>query len=74
MHCGSVPLGAAHCRESVDVEKRVLIQGQGALGEARLDQRANSPAFRLRRWVYIVARGTWQWDIPSGIYQQGSAS
>ncbi len=33
----------------MDVDKRILIQGQGSLGEARLDQRANSPAFRLRR-------------------------
>ena len=31
------------------MEKRLLIEGQGSLGEARLDQRANSPAFRLRR-------------------------
>lgn len=35
--------------EAVGVDKRILIHGQGALGEARIDQRANSPAFRLRR-------------------------
>lgn len=38
-----------HLREAVDVDMRVLIHGQGALGEARIDQRANAPAFRLRR-------------------------
>jgi hypothetical protein len=36
-------------RQSVDLDKRILIQGQGQLGEASLDQRANSPAFRIRR-------------------------
>ena len=36
-------------RQSVDVDKRILIHGEGRLGEASLDQRANSPAFRLRR-------------------------
>ncbi len=35
--------------QSVDVDKRILIHGEGRLGEASLDQRANSPAFRLRR-------------------------
>ena len=36
-------------REATNVEKRLLIVGQGALGEARLDQRANAPALRLTR-------------------------
>ena len=33
----------------MDVDKRILIHGQGQLGQASLDQRANSPAFRIRR-------------------------
>ena len=36
------------CRESIQVKKRVLIRGSGALGEAKLDFRGNSPAFRFR--------------------------
>ena len=36
------------CRESIQVKKRVLIRGSGALGEASLDFRGNSPAFRFR--------------------------
>lgn len=35
------------CRETVDVGRRVLIQGQGSLGETRYDMRGNSPALRL---------------------------
>ena len=35
--------------QSIDVDKRILIHGEGRLGEASLDQRANSPAFRVRR-------------------------
>ena len=38
-----------YTRQSTDVDKRILIHGQGRLGEASLDQRANSPAFRIRR-------------------------
>ncbi|CAK0782952.1 hypothetical protein CVIRNUC_006147 [Coccomyxa viridis] len=34
--------------ESIQVKKRVLIRGSGALGEASLDFRGNSPAFRFR--------------------------
>ena len=34
-------------RESVQVRKRVLIRGRGALGETRMDHRGNCPAFRL---------------------------
>ena len=31
------------------VTKRLLIRGAGGMGDARLDQRANSPALRLER-------------------------
>jgi len=31
------------------VTKRLLIRGDGALGETRIDQRANCPAFRVGR-------------------------
>ena len=31
------------------MDKRLLIHGEGALGEARLDPRANCPAFRISR-------------------------
>lgn len=34
-------------RETAHVRKRILIAGEGSLGETRLDHRANSPAFRL---------------------------
>ncbi len=36
-------------RDAVVVTKRLLIRGAGALGDTRLDQRANSPALRLER-------------------------
>ena len=35
------------------VDKRVLIQGEGVLGEARLDQRSNSPGLRLARSCWL---------------------
>ncbi len=35
------------------MDMRVLIHGQAALGEARIDQRANAPAFRLRRTAVL---------------------
>ena len=35
------------------VDKRILIEGEGLLGEARLDQRANSPGLRLRRSCWL---------------------
>jgi hypothetical protein len=35
--------------EAVAVGRRVLIQGEGALGEASIDQRANCPTFRITR-------------------------
>lgn len=35
------------------VTKRLLIRGAGGMGDARLDQRANSPALRLQRACVI---------------------
>ncbi len=37
------------CSESVTLTKRVLIEGEGQLGEATIDQRANCPMFRIKR-------------------------
>ena len=34
---------------TADVRRRILIRGEGALREATLDARANSPAFRILR-------------------------
>lgn len=31
------------------MNKRLLIKGEGALGEARIDHRSNAPAFRISR-------------------------
>ena len=31
------------------MDKRILVHGEGGLGDATFDQRANSPAFRIRR-------------------------
>lgn len=36
--------------ESVTLTKRLLIEGEGQLGEASIDQRANCPMFRIKRW------------------------
>ena len=46
--CASEDL-TLHGREAVVVTKRLLIRGAGGMGDARLDQRANSPALRLER-------------------------
>ncbi len=35
------------------MSKRVLIEGEGALGEAVIDQRANCPTFRITRCVGV---------------------
>lgn len=35
------------------MDKRVLLRGEGSLGETKIDQRANSPAFRIRRTCVI---------------------
>jgi hypothetical protein len=42
------------CGDSVTVTKRVLISGEGALRDASVDARNNSPVFRLRRACWIV--------------------
>lgn len=42
------------CGDSVTVTKRVLISGEGALRDAVVDARNNSPVFRLRRACWIV--------------------
>ncbi|KAK9852134.1 hypothetical protein WJX84_002432 [Apatococcus fuscideae] len=39
--------------EAVNVGKRLLIEGSGQLGETKLDQRANSPTFRITRTCVI---------------------
>ena len=44
---------AVPIREAADVSKRVLIFGEGVLGEVTVDQRANSPAFRISRSCVI---------------------
>ena len=36
------------------VTKRLLIRGAGGMGDARLDQRANSPALRLERACVVA--------------------
>ena len=53
--CGQsrAPAALRAPRESLVVGKRVLIEGEGLLGEARLDQRANSPGMRLRRSCWL---------------------
>ena len=43
------------CRETTNVCRRILIQGQGPLGETRYDMRGNSPALRLS--ACCVVRG-----------------
>lgn len=35
--------------DTLTINKRILIQGQGSLGETVIDQRANNPTFRLTR-------------------------
>ena len=42
------------CGDSVTVTKRVLITGEGALRDAVVDARNNSPIFRLRRACWIA--------------------
>ena len=39
------------CRQAITLNKRVMIEGEGALGEATIDQRANVPTFRIVRCV-----------------------
>lgn len=40
--------------QSVNINKRVLIQGQGDLGETVIDQRANCPTFRITRGGVVI--------------------
>ena len=40
-------------REAMNVDKRLLIRGEGLLGETKIDQRANAPTFRIRRSCVI---------------------
>ncbi|KAL4421167.1 hypothetical protein ABPG77_003350 [Micractinium sp. CCAP 211/92] len=40
--------------ESVTLTKRVLIEGEGQLGEATIDQRANCPMFRIKRGGVVL--------------------
>ncbi|KAK9828720.1 hypothetical protein WJX72_001708 [[Myrmecia] bisecta] len=35
--------------ECLNIDKRILIRGEGLLGETRIDQRANCPTFRISR-------------------------
>lgn len=35
--------------ECITLDKRLLIEGEGQLGEASIDQRANVPTFRVLR-------------------------
>jgi hypothetical protein len=37
----------------MDIDKRRLICGEGRLGETQIDQRANSPTFRISRTCVI---------------------
>ena len=41
-------------RESLVVDKRVVLQGEGGLGEAKIDQRTNSPGLRLGRSCLLM--------------------
>ncbi len=40
--------------ETVCIKKRVLIEGEGQLGETVIDQRANSPTFKIERGGVIL--------------------
>ncbi|GAB4818117.1 hypothetical protein N2152v2_005163 [Parachlorella kessleri] len=40
--------------EAVTITKRVLIMGEGQLGETVIDQRANSPTFRITRGGVVI--------------------
>eukprot|EP00887_Chlorella_sp_A99_P007902 scaffold12.g7902.t1 len=42
--------------ECITLKKRVLIEGEGALGETVIDQRANCPTFRIVRGGVVVRR------------------
>lgn len=40
--------------ETVCIKKRVLIEGEGRLGEVVIDQRANNPTFRIERGGVLI--------------------
>ena len=40
--------------EAIDVKKRLLIEGEGSLGETVIDQRANVPTFRISRGGVVI--------------------
>lgn len=40
--------------ETVCVKKRILIEGEGQLGETVIDQRANSPTFKIERGGVLI--------------------
>ena len=41
--------------ESITVKKRILICGEGTLGETVIDQRANCPTFRIKRGGVVIS-------------------
>lgn len=41
--------------ESIVIKKRVLIQGEGQLGDTTIDQRANSPTIRIERGGAVLS-------------------
>ena len=40
--------------QSIDINKRLLVQGEGALGETVIDQRANCPTFKITRGGVVI--------------------
>ncbi|PRW57622.1 tetratricopeptide repeat 1 [Chlorella sorokiniana] len=40
--------------QCITLDKRLLIEGEGALGEASIDQRANVPTFRIQRGGVVL--------------------
>ncbi len=54
--------------------KRVLIQGEGALGEARYDMRANSPALRVARACLIRRLDVDMTGFREALLVEGSAN
>lgn len=49
-HC-HMPIAAFAfcCSHCITLDKRLLIEGEGGLGESSIDQRANVPTFRIVR-------------------------
>ncbi|KAL3162418.1 hypothetical protein ABBQ32_010088 [Trebouxia sp. C0010 RCD-2024] len=40
--------------EAINITKRILLRGSGQLGDSKIDQRANSPTFRISRGAVIM--------------------